>query len=948
MRRLAFNRISLFILLIIIPLLSLGQESELKIYFESDSVEISEGATFINRLNIQNLHMDSIHVEISGYHMNNALLKLPTGVQIAPFRSLQFPVKFLASKALINEEYQKFKFLIRVNKKGRHVNESQPSFITVLPTKKRLLVLLEQPEFYLLPNDDETKLVFIISNPSLFQEKYSLKLIDLPKGYEIINPAKLFWIDGRSKQEVVLVMKHPIADGKMVDFHCTLELKQDKHDKPLRYKLRGLNLTGQLDLTQNVYAGENPNNNFNEINYLTSDYMNSIPLNSNSEMYFSKDNKLEYSLQFNHFIDHGTFQLFNSQINFMHKNWQFTAGSLHENLNYNLNGKGVKMSYRNDDRTFKALLMDNDLVILGNETDRRVMGYNIGMEYLKGLKTKETTRLLAVYNNRPDLRVENSMVNLEHKLWENNIHLLNLESGISMAHHDSDIRKKYELGFAGGINYSAKFEKVGLQTMQYYSHPNFTGNRRGVIQSEFQLDYNPKSTQGIKLGWTFNQNRIKTNDLQYVEVLKDLLRISQMNVSLDYKNKLSKNFSIGFGPYYLEQYMDRLNVDHIVHNMSESLRFRKSLSYIDKKNGINLILDHGLSNQRVQGKEMDRFYSFRANAMVNHKDLSLHVFYQYNPYFLSDALANLEFGKYHVLNFESRYARYFMKKKLHVANSLMYYYHGDSKHSNYVWNGQILFKMQKGVQLRGDFYFGINRMQRLMLYNPEIGVDPNPIVFNRRDQTLLSTRQIRLGVSKDLAFRGNKDAANLNLLFFHDQNGNGVKDENEVYLNGIIVSTQGMLAQSNKEGKVRFKLIKGETYNFDLQSNSGWIMANNALKQINITRSHNLEVPLVKMTMVKGIITQKIKEFQPKIIDFSDYQILFRTELGVSYQTRSNIHGGFFISLPDGNYKVEIIPRQDFIEVIENGKNVLLKDGKEVRLEFEIVNSSRKINISQF
>ncbi|MGZ2709025.1 hypothetical protein, partial [Klebsiella pneumoniae] len=91
-----------------------------------------------------------------------------------------------------------------VNKKGQHVNESQPSFITVLPTKKRLFVLLEQPEFYLLPNDDETKLVFIISNPSLFQEKYSLKLIDLPKGYEIINPAKLFWIDGRSKQEVVL------------------------------------------------------------------------------------------------------------------------------------------------------------------------------------------------------------------------------------------------------------------------------------------------------------------------------------------------------------------------------------------------------------------------------------------------------------------------------------------------------------------------------------------------------------------------------------------------------------------------------------------------------------------------------------------------------------------------------------------------------------------------
>ncbi len=895
------------------------------------------------------MESDSIELEISGGNSHKAILKFPQKLQLAPLESVFLPIKFLASKALIKQEQQEFKFLILINKINENSLEYNSSFITFLPMNKRLYVILDKPEFYILPNVEETKLNFTVSNPSLFKEQYILKLYDLPKGYKILEKSDPQWIEGRSKQEVTLTLKHPLIKEKNVDFHFSLALKQQKKDTPMRYTLRMLKLEGLLDLAQDARHGENSSSISNEINYLTSNYMNSFQLKSSSEMYLPKNKKLEYALQFNHFLDQSTYQLFNSQINYSFKNWMFAAGSLHENLNYNLNGKGLKVAHENNDRKWNVLVMDNDLVILGNESNRKFLGYNIAFEYLKGIKTKENTRLLAVYNKRPDLQLENSMVNLEQKLWKSKIHIIEIESGISRAKYAGKTRKKSEIGYAGGLNYSGKFENIGLQTLNYFSHPNFTGNRRGALQSEFLLDFTPNAGHGLTLGWTFNRNKIKTNDLQYADVLKDLMKISQMNASLSYQNKLSKSISIGFGPYYLHQFMDRMDAEQkIIHNASASWRFRKSLGYYDKKNTINLNVDHGLTSHLIGNKKLNRFYSFRANAQMKYKDLSIHMFYQYNPYFLSDGLTNLNFGKYHVVNFESKYARYFLNKRLYMANSLMYYYHGDNQHSNYVWNGEFSFKMLRGIQLRGDFYFGINRMQRLMLYNPETGIDPNPIVFNRRDQTLLSTRQVRLGISKDIVYKKNNHVANLKMKFFHDQNGNGIRDKDESLLAGVVVKMHNLLAQSDKDGFVKFKLVKGKTYHFDLQSHNGWFLSNNSLKQINIIRNLVLEIPLVKMTMVKGRIVQKMKEYQQKINDFSDYQIIFRAETGSSYQTRSNIKGGFIISLPDGNYKVDIIPRQEYIEVIENGKNVLIKDGKEVGLEFEVINSSRKVKISTF
>lgn len=936
------------IFLYLFPYLCFGQDKDLNIHFEKDSLEIQDGMTFLNSLIIENLRSDTLYLEIAGEFLPMALLRIPNELQIAPHDVIHLPIKFLASKALIHQQDQHFNFDVVVKNNGSP-KKIPVGFKTHISHKKGLSVQLEKSEFYLLPGMEKTHLSILVSNPGLLPVDFKVKVKNLPKGFELLAHAEAHHLGGNEKKEIVIPLKYPNFEGKSIDFYSSLELELDSRERPLRYTLRFLSLGSKVNLIDQYASGGNFSVSNNEINYLGSNFINSLQLNSRSELYFPGHKKFDYSLQYNYYLNQSTYQLFNSYLQFSSKNWGIYAGSLNENLNYNLNGKGIKGTYRWKDQRIHGILMDNDLVIIGNEMGRRPVGYNIALEYLKGPLSKESRRFLAVFNSRPDLNSNGAMMNVEQQVFQSGFHKMQLESGVSLNRLTLDQDQIYELGYAGGIRYGFQGVRFGWQSLHYYSHPNFTGNRRGVLQSEILFDHKPHKIRSYTLGWTFNRNRIKSNGMEYADVLKDLLQISQMNASVGVQQKLSRDWSVGFSPYYMRQQMDRYDAAaDIEHNESQSWRLRNSWSYFGRAKGMNISFDQGFSEQHIGQSRTERFYSIRVNSQVNLRAFSLTMFYQYNPYFLSDGLSNMKFGKYHVLTVEPKYSKSFLHNALQVSSSLMYYYHGDSRNSNYVWNGQFEYEVKPGLHLRGDFYFGINKVQRMMMYNPETGIDPEPIVYNKRDPTLLSTRQIRIGLRKDVKFNSQRNEANLLLQFFHDSNGNGKRDDGESAASGVLVGMKGLMAQTDKNGKVKFKVLKGETYSYNLQSHNGWMLSNDAIKQFSLSRNQSFDIPLVKMTLVRGAIFQELKAYQQQVSDFSDYQVLIRGENGGFFQARTNAEGRFIVFLPEGNYKVEVIPKQGFMEVVENGKHFSIQEGKEVSLNFQVINSERRIRIQQF
>ncbi len=930
------------------PFLCVGQDKDLTIYFEKDSIEIQEGITLLNALIVENLHPDSLFLDISGEFMKNALLGLPSQLRLGPLESLKFPLKYLASTSLINQQDQVFTFKVRSTHKARS-STINVSFKTKVLHKERLSVQINPNEVYLYPGLEKSNINVSIINPGLLPVEFKVKLENLPKGFEILGIEERHQLTGNAKKDILISLKHPNFEGKSIDVYSSLEVLLEKRINPLRYPIRFLNLGSKVDLIEQPAMPGNFSVSSNELNYLGSNFINSIQWSSTSDMYFAKNKKLDFGLQYNYYPSQSTYQLFNSHVHYADSTWGIYLGSLNENLNYNLNGKGIKGTYRWQDQRINALFMDNDMVVLGNELGIRPAGYNVALEYLRGPLTKETSRYLAVLNRRPDLKSKGAMMNLEQQIIRSGFQKMRIEGGLSINKLNAFKDQVVEMGYAGGVRYGFQTEKFALQSFHYYSHPNFTGNRSGVLQSDVLFDYKPTSGRTYLLGWNFNQNKMKSNGMEYAEFLNGLLVISQMNLSVAVQQKLSRNWSVSGSPYYMQQQMERLNQSNEIEpNRSKSWRFRNSWSYFEGGKSMNLNFDQGLTEQQIGSSNKEWFYSLRINTQLTAKAFSFTMFYQYNPYFLSDGLSNMKFGQYHILTVEPKYARSFLHNTLDLSSSLMFYYHGDSKNSNYVWNGQIAYQIKPGLQLKGDFYFGINKVQRMMMYNPETGIDPTPIVYNRRDPTFFSTRQIRIGIKKDLKFNNRKNHAQLTMQFFHDRNGNGVREQGETWASGIMVEMKGQKAQSEKNGKVTFKVLKGETYSFQLQSHKGWILSNDAKKQFVIQKNETYEIPLVKMTLVKGNISQVVKAYQQPITDFSDYQVLIRNDNGALFEARTNADGRFIVFLPEGNYRAEIIPKQGFVDVVENGKHFQVKEGEELDLSFQILNAERKIRIQQF
>lgn len=213
---------------------------------------------------------------------------------------------------------------------------------------------------------------------------------------------------------------------------------------------------------------------------------------------------------------------------------------------------------------------------------------------------------------------------------------------------------------------------------------------------------------------------------------------------------------------------------------------------------------------------------------------------------------------------------------------------------------------------------------------------------------------------------------NLDLIFFKDLNGNGVRDPNEPGVNNVLVSidkdwelTDSLLGKdrhgefytmeflSDLDGRVQYKNIPDGYYTINFTpvgKNIDSFVAESSQLRLHLKNSEIVEIPFQERNKIFGqIVMNRSKLSNLGTIDISNIKVTADDGKGKIYSTLTDKNGRFVIYVPSiEKYTVSInnIFREHF-DLEQNTFDVQLNGYKQFELTFIFTEKQRRINFAQ-
>jgi hypothetical protein len=172
--------------------------------------------------------------------------------------------------------------------------------------------------------------------------------------------------------------------------------------------------------------------------------------------------------------------------------------------------------------------------------------------------------------------------------------------------------------------------------------------------------------------------------------------------------------------------------------------------------------------------------------------------------------------------------------------------------------------------------------------------------------------QFGLGIRKEFGLKVPKKWARIRYftvtyVAFIDNNGNGIRDRDEIDLENVVVKNGDLEVITNKSGKAVLANVKMGTYPlraFSLDNISGYYP--NIQDSIDIQQTGIIYIPFTKAVQVSGSISLN------KIIDDGNQVFLDNIRVtavsasGSVYSTLTDKNGNFQLYVPAGTYTISV------------------------------------------
>lgn len=924
--------------------------AQVSYHFKSDTLVIESGKTFSNVLIINNQSKEQVSLVRNGKNQNAdlAILRLPDTINLAAGQIKSFPVKYYADQQTITSNFQAFELKLRLT--GQHVSvNSSASFFTQLLQPGGLLLSVPSNEIYLDPLTGKAELQLQLFNSGMIPLTFDLNLSGMPKGLEFIGPKATITLPAGTEKIIPFMAVNKSATNAPADFLVIVKAMDQSTNEIASVKLRIMTLSSNRNLVlreQDINYQNRPNT--LSLNYITANNFNSLQLLSTGAVPLKKEQQLNYNLNLNYSpLSAGRLYTSDSFLEYKNQLWAVKAGNIYTNLNFNVNGRGIKASaVPGRNKSINAYLLENNNTLFSNIPNSSSGGITLALEYLNSHQAGTDKSRIILLRSADHLSARTiNLFSAKQLLISAKDTEFSIGAGYSTLQLNH-MRSKYFQGLSAELNYNQKFDHFKISSTDYYSTPNYSGTRTGTLYSDNTITFSPEQHSVFSAKLSLMSNRPQYLSRLANDFVKKTSQYGTQTYELGYEKSFRK-YRIGIHPYYFVQQMLPNNLTETTTQQwkSSSLRARINLNYNDAFQSVDLTADNGYTTQNTSKMPPAPFFSSRINLYYRNNIFGISSFFQHNTFYISDALANVGGKSQNMFSIGPNINFSALKNRMSFTTSANYSYYGYNGSQNYTINAHSRLLLKDQWVLSMNLFYGMSRQQRTTIYNPEKGLDYNQTDLSYRDISYFSNRQLSFGIEKHFGAPAGQKTWKLRLTYFEDSNANGLRDPRERVIPGIFVKMNQLAAITNVSGKVQFSAPSGE-YNISTVNQNGWSSVGPGT--ILLSSDKQIEMGMVKTIKLTGALQVLSQDFIHKQTILSGIRVNAMGPAGTIYTSVCNATGEFSFYLPQGKYLVYIKNPGESLSMINEREEILLRPGELNNLLFKAKNNGITVDVKTF
>lgn len=918
----------------------LAQEAyDISYQFERDSLQISGGKTFGNKLIIQN-NTDQVILlqQDPNTSLPKGLITIPDTLSLAPREKKMYPLKYIADKHTIRQNLQPFKIALQTT--DVHIKvQASASFYVQLEDVNGLSLDTENPIYYLNPATNQTQLMLRCSNAGLVPISFKLVLTEVPEGLEFIGEQMVHTLQPGAKQLLPFTARNRLSSRQVPDFIVTIRANDERGKQLAITRIRIQSASSISNFLGTAPFGRTPNNTaafrFLNLNQQQSIYQ----IQGNGNLDFNSNRHLDYQVNLDYYQQFKGINLYDTYLSYQTKHWELKAGNIYENLDYALGGGGARATYRFDGNKGISIYGLQNNFMLVSQLINNIPTENIVAANYTFSKDDTEGRITYLHSNQSytGLTRHQASSRIPIKMGANQT--LAIEGGYSQESFEDSLQVKHAL--AAGIDYSYNTDGYQFSTNNYYSSPYFTGIRRGILQSDTRLlkTLQDGTLLSARVNLLNNRPAFQGRHYGYGFIT---FKNSVYKYELGYGTDIS-SFRLDIKPYLMEQRLTNGRAPFQFNGnfewVSTAIRTQVNLNYSSAQHSFYLNTDYGYTYNNNSGLPPAPFHSLRINGSYTNPLFGISTFVQLNPYYLSDAFALSQDASYRLYSIGPNTQFSALKNKLQAQFSAMYSYYGFTNNSNYTINGSARWVLKDNWAIATDIFYTLMQMR-----NPIVNDGSSPASYF---SSHFNTRQIRIGIEKHFSGMNASTGKRLRMVYFEDRNNNGIHDNDEPFATDMVVKIKDKTAFTDQQGQVEFRQLPAGNYTVELINSKGW----NVSLPLTIVLEKNkaIEVPLIRSKILEGKLMIIGKNYQTTRPILSGIRIKAIDEQGREHQTLTDVDGQYTFYLPPGAYQVSI-ETEGMPFAIENAKeDVELLDNQErYTVDFQYRDERRKVGITRF
>lgn len=888
--------------------------SPVNCFFEKDTIDIGYASTFANKLHVRNTSTSAIRLIKQEPGTTGALIAAPDTIVMQPRSERTFPVKYFSSKENINSLLQPF--TVRYHTDGQKNQLVQALFYTRLKEPEQLFIQATDPVIYADQQTEQVAFHLKVINRGYTASEVKISIQSASEALWFNEPIQKVNVEAEAEQLVtfkasLLAKKISRAD---LQVHINME---NQAGKPIASRQVGVVLLSSSKSLATNTTGFTPDNTL-ELTSVSGDNVRQYMLRGNGNFKLSGTAKLSYNVNANYYNSLKAYDIRDTYLDFQSKNLALKTGTIAENLEIPLYGRGVKASGMIDKSTVNLYYVNNAYLLYSNINTGLLTHAPNTWAGSYQYRYNESSFFEATYIHQNDdlQKLQTDLTNVNGRIQFSKNQVLNVTAGYSAESNTANLQNK--IGYAGGLNYNGNFKALEISSDNFVSSAYYSGLRRGTLQLNEQLSY-PLSA-GIRLVARFTKlenNPAYLNPNVFATTYNNL---STYEVAASFK--ASKRFFISLRPYLQQQSVKTLQfapapandgLSAVGRRMAVDLRYNFPGSQT-----LSINTDYGIMHNRQLNTHQQ---SLRVTLNYYGGLFGLNAFALAGPYYLLDQYYLL-YNQYNTNYSAAPYVNFSMFKhrlNLNLSNSFNY-----------------------SKSFAGSFNNGFSGLAKLNL--PGNWALSGQVYYNK--YTGYSRYQTQLGVLKNFAVAANADKHKLELCFFEDDNGNGIQDGHENAKPGVLVSVDNTLARSNEHGKVTYSDIPSGLHHVQVVDAKGWSC--NAINDVLLHKNSKYAIALTRSIVLTGHIQHVKQKYQQTAVVLEGIRITARDAQNRTYFTLTDEQGQFSLSLPVNQYTISTNATGHAYTITNPNQEITLTKDKAEPVTFVLIDHSQKVEVRRF